>query len=251
MNHHAFYVAGDSEEGIGRALAYGERRLGLSASGNPDVVVLRYSLFSVDEARKVHDVVHRMPTKGDMKLIIISASRIFHEAQNALLKVFEEPPLGTYIVLVIPSGGVLIPTLRSRLLSLPHDLEPIRTKTDMIYHISPFVEVFLAGGKEEREKIVAKLLDRAKSDKAEDKQSARNDALALAQGLMRTAYVARHPHTHSKQTDMIYHISQTEEERELDAFLSDLNRFIPILHERSAPLKLILEHLLVVIPARF
>jgi DNA polymerase III delta prime subunit len=223
MNHHAYYVAGDSEEGIGRALAYGERTLGLPASGNPDVVVLRYSLFSVDEARKVHDVVHRMPMKGDTKLIVISASRMFHEAQNALLKVFEEPPSGTYIVLVIPSEGVLIPTLRSRLLSLEGEKN---TNVD-----SEFVQAFLVAVGEEREKMVAKLLDRAKSDKAEEKQSARNDALALANGLAKAAYAKK-------------------DEPEMQALLSDLNRFIPILHERSAPLKLILEHLLVVIPAR-
>ena len=223
MNHHAYFVAGDSKEGIGRALAFGERELGLSASGNPDVVVLRYSLFPVDEARKVHDVVHRMPTKGDKKLIVIAASRIFHEAQNALLKVFEEPPEGAYIVLVISSEGVLIPTLRSRLLSLEGKKN---TNTD-----SEFVQAFLAAAGEEREKIIAKLLDRAKSDKAEDKQQARNDALALANGLAKAAYAKK-------------------EEPEMQALLRDLNRFIPILHERSAPLKLILEHLLVVIPAR-
>lgn len=223
MNHHAFYVAGDSEEGIGRALVFGERALGLPASGNPDVIVLRYSLFPVDEARKVHDVVHRMPTKGDKKLIIISASRIFHEAQNALLKVFEEPPAGTYIVLVIPSVGVLIPTLHSRLLALPGNAGSVVD--------SEFVQTFLKAAGEEREKIVAKLLDRAKSDKAEDKQQARNDALALANGLAKAAYGKK-------------------EMPEMQALLSDLNRFIPILHERSAPLKLILEHLLVVIPQR-
>jgi hypothetical protein len=92
---------------------------------------------------------------------------------------------------------------------------------------------FMAADASVREKIIAKLLDRAKSDRPEEKQRARADALVLAEGLARAVYSAK---------------KGTSADPELLAFLSDLDRFIPILHERSAPLKLIFEHLLLVLP---
>lgn len=222
MSHHAFYYAGDREEGIERALAYGTRSLGLAPTGNPDVVVLRYELFPVEDARKIGELASRVPSKGEAKLIVIAATRLFHESQNALLKVFEEPAPGTTIILIVPSEGVIIPTLRSRLIELSGDSEAEK--------VPEHVKAFLEGNAAEREKLVAKLLDRAKSDKAEEKQAARSEALALASGLMRAAYKKR-------------------EDSDTRAFLSDLDRFIPILHERSAPLKPIFEHLLMTIPA--
>jgi hypothetical protein len=42
--------------------------------------------------------------------------------------------------------------------------------------------------------------------------------------------------------------SQADRKRELQDFLYDLARFIPILHERSGPLKLMFEHVQMVLP---
>ena len=197
------------------ALAFGAS-LGLPKD-SPDILVLRPVLFSVDEARMLTDVVNRMPVAGDKKLVIAVAERIFHEAQNALLKAFEEPPEGTYLILIIPSEGTLLPTLRSRLLPLPGQVSE-----------SEDAKAFLSG---KAEKVVEALLDRAKSDKPEEKQAARSTALALVEGLVREAYPRR-------------------EEPAMRAFLEDLDRLIPILNERSAPLKAILEHLMIVVPKK-
>ena len=50
---HAYFYTGEREQGIERALSHIEKELGLSTTGNPDVVVMRYGLLSVDEAREV------------------------------------------------------------------------------------------------------------------------------------------------------------------------------------------------------
>lgn len=223
MAHHAYFLAGDAEEGIERSLAWIEKELGLGASGNPDVIVFRYDLFSVEDARAVSESAHRTSALGKGKAIVMSARRFFHEAQNALLKTFEEPPEGTYLFLIVPSEGVISPTLRSRLLPLPG------SETESMHELA---EAFASANTAGREKIVEKLLARAKSDKPEEKQAARIDALALAQGLAKLSYERR----------------KGSDDADLLAFLDDLSRFIPILHERSAPLKPILEHLLIVAP---
>lgn len=224
IRHHAYFYAGDIEEGVGAALSFGERELGLSGSAHADIITLQYTLFSVDEARQVSQIASRTPLRGAEKLIVIAAPRLFHEAQNALLKVFEEPPPGTYLVLVVPSEGSLIPTLRSRILPLP-------TNGKREEHAA-VGEVFLKAGKSEREKIIEKILERARSDKPEEKQAARTEALHFAESLTRAAFLIR-----GKQPTP-----------ELTALLQDLTRLIPILHERSAPLKPILEHLLISTP---
>lgn len=230
MAHHAYFVTGESEQGIEAALAYAEAELGLARHNNPDLIVLRHGLFSVDDARKIIDSANRAPMNGEKKAIVISALRLFHEAQNAMLKVFEEPPAGTTLILVIPAEGMLVPTLRSRLLPLPFSEKQIMTENRLLSR------AFLEARSAEREKLVAKLLDRAKSDKDEEKQAARNEAVELVEGLIEAAYAKREE------------VQDAADREELMAFLSDLDAFLPILHERSAPLKLIFEHILLVIP---
>lgn len=223
MAHHAYYLVSEQEAGVAKALSFAQETLGMSLENNPDIIVLRHGLFSVDDARRVIRHAGQTGVRGE-KLIVITAERIFHEAQNALLKIFEEPPEGTTLILIIPSGGLLLATLRSRLLSLPG------TSSE---HTTPeAVVAFIRATPSEREKSVAKLLDRSKSDKDDEKQAVRGEALRLIEGLTEVAH-----RQWSKKPDV-----------ELTLFLEDMNRFIPILHERSAPLKLIFEHLLITFP---
>lgn len=49
------------------------------------------------------------------KLIVIMAKNYRVEAQNALLKVLEEPPRNIFFSIVVTSKSVLLPTVRSRL----------------------------------------------------------------------------------------------------------------------------------------
>ena len=177
----------------------------------------------MDDARRVKQLADMAPLRGNEKLLIVSAERFFHEAQNAFLKLFEEPAPGTTLILVLPSLGMLRETLRSRLIVLPGATESV---------VPEVANVFVHMSDSEREKYIAKLLDRAKSDKDEEKQEARSEALQLTEGLMRVVYTAR--------------LKKETEAGTL--FLADLERFLPILHERSAPLKLIFEHLLLTLP---
>lgn len=219
---HAYFFAGASEEGIAAAHAFGKKHLSLSAKGNADVVTLRYSLFPVEEARRIGEIASRAAMGENGTLIIIAAERLFHESQNALLKVFEEPGEGTTLVLVVPSEGMLLPTMRSRLLPLPGT-----TAGEVPAIAREFLE---KPGK--RADLVAAILKRAGADDAQEKQAGRRDARELIEGVMRAAYDAH----------------RAKPSPELSALLSDLNAFMPIMFERSAPLKPVLEHLLIVSP---
>jgi hypothetical protein len=76
-----------------------------------------------------------------------------------------------------------------------------------------------------------------KSDKDDEKQAARMEAVHIAEGLIRTAQAKRLK-------------AKAEEAENLTLLLKDLDRFMPVLHTSSAPLKLIFEHLLIVMPER-
>lgn len=215
---HAYIISGDAESAIRVSTEFASRTY-----QNPDVVVLRHTLFSVEDARKLSDVAHAAPL-GDQKVVIVTATRFFHEAQNALLKLFEEPPPDTTLILVVLSEGMLLSTLRSRLTPLPGSTTG---------GLSELALEFLKADAGERDKLVAKLIDRSKSDKDAEKQRARSEAIRLVEDLIR---VADKGQKGGKGTD------------ELISFIDDLMHFLPILHTRSAPLKLIFEHLTLVIP---
>ena len=51
----------------------------------------------------------------DVKYLILSAKMFTTEAQNALLKIIEEPPRNIEIIIITESKSVLLPTVRSRL----------------------------------------------------------------------------------------------------------------------------------------
>jgi hypothetical protein len=234
MAHHAYFITGDGEEGISLAHVFIERELQLPISENPNVTTLRYGLFSVEDARKLRSLAELSPTVGTEKVLVVSVTRLFHEAQNALLKLFEEPPAGTTLILVLPSEGMLLPTLRSRLLPLPSSSCAF-ANAGTSGAISDVAQEFISAKAAEREKLVTKIVERAKSDKDEEKQAARLSAIQLVEGL--TIY------TYQKwvvEKDM-------KKRTEQQLLLYDLHAFLPILHERSAPLKLIFEHILLVV----
>lgn len=240
MSHHAFYYAGDSEKGVEQALSYAQSALGLAGAHDPDISIHRFGLFSVEDARKISDVVYRAPTQGSRKLIVIVAPRMFEQAQNALLKIFEEPPHGVTLVLVIPSHGILLPTLLSRLQSLslsPSVCNGSLKEEPKNASVDSFTQQFIAADPKERAKLIAKLVDLSKSDNEETKQAARISSITFIENLIRYFYASR------EKADSI------GDKARLTRFLSDLNRFMPLMHARSAPLKLIFEHILIVFPA--
>ena len=65
---------------------------------------------------KQHDSsAYKTPVSGDKKGFIIDEAELLDESgQNALLKTLEEPPLGTFIILVTSRDDALLQTIKSR-----------------------------------------------------------------------------------------------------------------------------------------
>lgn len=71
--------------------------------------------ITVDQIRRMQQRLHTRPTLGSRRAVIIDpADELEKGAVNALLKSLEEPPAGTFFLLVAHRVGRLLPTIRSR-----------------------------------------------------------------------------------------------------------------------------------------
>lgn len=75
----------------------------------------RKRAIPIDEIRQVQQRLITRPTLGSRRAVIIDpADDLEKNAANALLKSLEEPPVGTFFLLVTHRPGRLLPTIRSR-----------------------------------------------------------------------------------------------------------------------------------------
>jgi len=84
-----------------------------------DVSDTYYEKFGIDEVRELTRQAYLQPSSGEQQCLVCRTTFITHEAQNALLKILEEPPAATFITFVVPPSCSLLPTLQSRFFVLP------------------------------------------------------------------------------------------------------------------------------------
>ncbi len=71
--------------------------------------------FGIDDARSLAASAALRPVSASHRTFVLWTDTMTREAQNALLKLFEEPPAECVFFLMVPRESALIPTLRSRL----------------------------------------------------------------------------------------------------------------------------------------
>lgn len=142
--HHAWLICGI--EGIGKAsvakcvaryvLSGGRGEIAMpdpsdrvaslvDAESHPDLLVVRRPVdektgeqkasIPVDETLKVASFLHKTATHGGWRVVILDeAHALTRNGQNAILKIVEEPPPRTLILITVTTPGALLPTIRSR-----------------------------------------------------------------------------------------------------------------------------------------
>jgi len=111
--HHAYLLEGDTDTGV--TFVYDLLgKMGISIVQNPDLHTYSNDSFTIDEARSLAEKAQGKAF-GAKKIFIISSPKFSLQAQNALLKTFEEPFENTHFFIVLSSRELLIPTLLSRL----------------------------------------------------------------------------------------------------------------------------------------
>jgi hypothetical protein len=219
MQHHAYIYEGSL--GTLEALAADAReRFGFAGEHDPDVHVRTFEKFGIDESRWLADAAGLKSSSG-RALFVIGVGGITSEAQQALLKLLEEPQQGTTIVLLAPHGS-FVATVMSR--AMPYPL----TEDSPLYYrgessVGDAANRFLGMSGKDRSAEIAKML----KDKDEEgtKEKVRDFINALEAEL------------HKKIAD-----PKTRQA------LEDVAKVRDYLGDRSPSLKMLLEHLAVSLP---
>jgi DNA polymerase III subunit delta' len=134
-------------------------------------------LIKLGQVRTViHAAYYRPPTEGRRAIYLFTSSAFMKEAANSLLKVLEEPPPNTTLVLLAEKPGELLPTIRSR--ALLYRLGAIPTE-----HLETLLQEKREDWKPTQRALVARLSEgavgRALNFDIEDYLASRQDALTL------------------------------------------------------------------------
>lgn len=114
LRHHAYLIEGEPKETYKAVAQFLEQECSFPTRGNPDFWYGEFSHFGIEDARKLKQQQADRPVQHEYRVFVIAAGRLLREAQNALLKVFEEPAHSTRLILLVPRHAGVLPTLRSR-----------------------------------------------------------------------------------------------------------------------------------------
>lgn len=127
--NHAYIFEGPV--GVGRlslAKGFAEEIVGytdrFTADSHPDIITVTNELYDsskksknvlVGTIRSMKSDVYIRPYKSEKKIYIVpGADSMLTEAQNSILKIFEEPPEYCVIILIVANANSLLQTIRSR-----------------------------------------------------------------------------------------------------------------------------------------
>lgn len=208
--HHAYIIEGQNEPIREKLLAFIEHDLEHPIQGNPDFWHEKFDTFTIDDARALREQQALKAIAYPRKIFVLEVYSMTAEAQNALLKIFEEPSAGTHFFIITNSADVFLPTLRSRVIVVEDD-----GKTDAQ---KALIQKFRSSLMAERMNMIAPIIEE------KDKAAAGNfiDGLIIELSKKQTAESA--------------------------SLLKELLQMRSYLADRSPSLKLILEHIAVTLP---
>ncbi|GAG44939.1 unnamed protein product, partial [marine sediment metagenome] len=89
----------------------------INAGNFPDVLEIspEKEVIKIDQMRILRKIAYLKPMMGKKRVfVVVDADKMTEEAANSLLKILEEPPLFSYIILVAYNPFMIISTIKSR-----------------------------------------------------------------------------------------------------------------------------------------
>lgn len=110
----------------------------VKAGSHPDITVYdEDTKYSVDMVRSIRQEMYLMPHMARRRVFIFcGAQNLSAAAQNALLKVIEEPPAAAVIIFTLPSAQTLLETVRSRCITFTLALPPREEAAEYISSVT-------------------------------------------------------------------------------------------------------------------
>ena len=222
--HHAYLIEGQRAAAMDFVHSALDRA-GIMSAGNPDVVIKEYSNFSIEASRELKEEHSQKSFGGGKRFFIISADGMLYDAQNSLLKIFEDPSGDSHFFIILPEIDSLLPTLRSRFFV-------VRGKSDMA-EAEAEGERFLKMPAQARLDEIAEIIKKAED--AEDPGISKNYAFKILDGVEAAMFT----HTRNK--------AKTEEQT---FRFKEIYKARKYLFSSGASVKMLLEHLAVILPTK-
>ena len=227
LTHHAYLIEGEGEIVLDELFKFFEQSLNIAVKGNPDFLHLTFDSFGIDEGRRLKEMQTGKAFTGDRRFFVVTASSFTNEAQNSLLKVFEDPSPNVHFFVIMPSADGILPTLRSRFFIIEHESKYKTKKTHDEKTIS--AKDFLLSNKAARLAMIKGIIEEKDKDKA----------LVLLNAI--------EGELHAKLVEGV-RTSSGVSSRQIAEYLEEIGRAKQYLHDRSSSVKLILEHMALVLP---
>lgn len=120
----------------------------VAASGHADLVTIEREFdekrgrlkteISVEAVRRIHPFLQLTAAEGGWRAVIVdSAEYLNASSQNALLKILEEPPKKTVLILTTSQPGSFLPTIRSRCRMINMDPLPEKVIGTLLDKMAP------------------------------------------------------------------------------------------------------------------
>lgn len=111
--HHAFLVLGGRQAHFERIRLHIREMVTRGLVHTADVWAREFEQLAIDDARELKEIQHAMPN-GPRRIVLVSLQNIQHEAQNSLLKLFEEPSDTTIFFICAENSEIFLPIVLSR-----------------------------------------------------------------------------------------------------------------------------------------
>lgn len=172
LEHHAYFIHAFNDS-VDHLKEFLKRKFKINHTQNPDFYHEKFETLGINDSRKIKENhLSKSFEEGGKRIFIIEAFSITHEAQNSLLKIFEEPNTGSHFFLIMPSPAVLLPTLRSRLYIVEQNKD--NQNTQGIKEANEFLKL----SKKDRVAFVDELAKQI-SDEVLNKNDAQNFLISL------------------------------------------------------------------------
>lgn len=169
--HHAYLIEGKKEVNLPLVLKI-LLEIGVSINNNPDYYHFDFDSFKIKDGELLKSLTsNKSFGEGEnaKKIFVISANSFLLEAQNSLLKVFEEPIENTHFFVLTPSVSVFIPTLLSRFYVIHRDKDAESRDEE--------VENFLKSSKFQRIEFLKVFLKGSNNDEEDEEDTEKDEVI--------------------------------------------------------------------------
>lgn len=172
--HHAYLIEGEKDEIVPEIIKFCEE-IEVKTEGNPDFCHIHTDNFKIDEAFELRAMTVNKNFSSGKRIFLISVNSFTLDAQNVLLKMFEEPVNDTHFFLIIRDVDSLLKTFISRFYFIPFSNKKKNTNE---------IEIFIKKDKRGRIDFIKELLAKEEDDASESsEEGARSKAMKFINAL--------------------------------------------------------------------